>query len=179
MKKRFLLMTILLFTLCLFGCSIKNTPSSKVEELLSKYQSNDNSIISELDDFINTLDVDDDHFDSFKKVYLKQYQDLKYDIKDETIDGDNAYVTVQIDVYDYYKTNNDVSDYIANNPDEFKENGEYSVRKGIEYKINELTKTKDRVTYTIEINLTKVDDNWTIDNLTEEDLEKIHGTFAH
>lgn len=179
MKKKFLVFSMLLFTLCLFGCSLKNTPTKEVEALMSKYQSNDKSIIGELDDFIKTLDVDEDHYDSYKEVYLKQYQDLKYEIKDEVIDGDNATVTVQIDVYDYYKTTNDVNSYITNNPDEFNDNGVYSAIKGIEYKIKELTNTKDRVTYTININLTKVDNSWTIDNLNQEDLEKIHGTYAH
>jgi hypothetical protein len=46
-------------------------------------------------------------------------------------------------------------------------------------RIEQLNKSSDRVTYTIEFNLTKVDNNWTIDNLTDEDLEKIHGTYAH
>ena len=38
---------------------------------------------------------------------------------DESIDGDNATVTVQIEVYDYFKVNNEVNNYIGNNPNDF------------------------------------------------------------
>ena len=62
---------------------------------------------------------------------------------------------------------------------EFNTNDGYDSNKGLLYRINELSKSKDRITYTLIINLTKVNDEWTIDNLTNEDLEKIHGTYAH
>ena len=110
---------------------------------------------------------------------LRQYQDLTYEIKDETIDGDNATVTAQIEVYDYYKVNNEVNNYIGNNSNDFATDGVYDTNKGLMYRIGELSKSKDRVIYTITLNLTKVNDDWTIDNLTNEDLEKIHGTYVH
>ena len=69
--------------------------------------------------------------------------------------------------------------YITNHQDEFNTNGIFDNNKVLEYKIKELTNTKDKVTYTIVFNLTKVNDTWTIDNLSEEELEKIHGTYAH
>ena len=180
MKKKLLTIgSILILCLGLFGCGIKNTPKKKVETLLMSYQSNNDSIVSELEDYVRTLTSSDNYFEEYKKVYLKQYQDLKYEIKDERIDGDNAVVTAQIEVYDYYKTENDVNNYIATNPNEFNNNGVYDALKGLKYRIDELNKSKDRVIYTIDFSLTKVNDNWTIDNLSEEDLEKIHGIYAH
>ena len=95
------------------------------------------------------------------------------------VDGNTAEVTAQIEVYDYYKTQTEVSTYITNHQDEFNTNGIFDNNKVLEYKIKELTNTKDKVTYTIVFNLTKVNDTWTIDNLSEEELEKIHGTYAH
>jgi hypothetical protein len=180
MKKKLLLLTLfVLVGSTLFGCSMNNTPKKTVETLLMNYKNNGDNIVTELDDYLNGLAIDNDYYEDYKQVYLRQYQDLDYEIKDETIDGDNATVTVQIEVYDYYKVENDVNNYIATNPDEFNENGVYSTVKGLQYRIEQLNKSSDRVTYTIEFNLTKVDNNWTIDNLTDEDLEKIHGTYAH
>lgn len=179
MKKKIWLFSLMGLILCLFGCQMGNTPTKKVETLLSNYQSNGDAIITELDDYLKTLNVDSVNYDDYKKVYLKQYQDLKYEIKNETINGDHATVTAQIEVYDYYKTENNVTSYIASNPNDFTDNGVYSSAKGLKYKIEQLNKTTDRVTYTMDFTLTKVNDNWVIDNLSNEQLEKIHGTFAH
>lgn len=179
MKKKLSIFSLLLIVMLLFGCSMGNTPTAKVESLLNKYQSKSDVIVSELDDYLKTLTIDDNNYDDYKNVYLKQYADLTYEIKDEKIDGDNASVTTQIDVYDYYKVEKDVNSYIAANPTEFAENGTYSAIKGLKYKIEKLNSAKDRVTYTVTFNLTKVDDKWTVDTLSNEDLEKIHGTYAH
>ena len=46
-------------------------------------------------------------------------------------------------------------------------------------KLDKFNNAKDRVTYTINFNLTKIDNEWTVDNLNNEDLEKIHGIYAH
>ena len=180
MKKKILMIfSLLLITGCLFGCGNVSTPKKKVETMLASYQNNSESIITELNDYIKTLTSDDSTFETYKKVYLRQYQDLTYEIKDEVIDGDNATVTAQIEVYDYYKVNNTVNNYISANPNEFNNNGVYDTNKGLLYRISELSKSKDRITYTLTINLTKVNNEWTIDNLTNEDLEKIHGTYIH
>ena len=37
----------------LTGCSLNNTPKAKVETLLMKYQKNSDSVMSELDDYLN------------------------------------------------------------------------------------------------------------------------------
>ena len=95
-KKNILILSLILVVSLLFGCGKANTPKKKVSELFINYQNNGNSIISELNDYIKTLTSDDDTFESYKKIYLRQYQDLTYEIKDETIDGDNATVTAQL-----------------------------------------------------------------------------------
>ena len=179
MKKKIYIFISILLLLTLFGCDMNPTPKKKVEVLLSDYQKHNEVITSELDDYLKTLTTDDNIYLEYKKVYLRQYEDLTYEIKDETIDGDYATVTAQIDVYDYYKVDLDASNYITNNPIEFSNDGIYDANKGMLYRIDALSKTNERVTYTITINLTKVNNDWTIDNLTNEDLEKIHGTYAH
>lgn len=179
MKRRLLLFIsafILLFTL---GCGMMNTPKEKIRELLNKYQNNNDVVVTELTDFLDTLTIDTAHYDKYKNIYLKQYKDLTYEIKDEKIDGDNAVVTTQVEVYDYYTVENDVTTYVSTNPDEFNENGTYSTTKALDYKIEQLNKTDKRITYTIDFILTKIDGKWVVDSLTNEELEKIHGTYIH
>ena len=156
MKKKIILISLFMLCFILTGCSLNNTPKAKVETLLMKYQKNSDSVMSELDDYLNTLNI-----------------------KDEMIDGDTATVTTQIEVYDYYKIDNDATKYVSDNPDKFSTNNVYDSKKVLEYKIDKLTNAKDRVTYTVVFNLTKVDNEWKVDNLSNEDLEKIHGIYAH
>ena len=180
MKKRITaLFSIVALILILTGCTMNNNPRAKVETVLMKYQKNSDSIVSELNDYLNTLNIPDDSHEEYKKIYLKQYSDLKYDIKDEMIDGDTATVTAQIEVYDYYKIENDATKYINDNPDKFSTNNVYDSAKVLEYKLDKFNNAKDRVTYTINFKLTKIDKEWTVDNLSNEDLEKIHGIYAH
>lgn len=179
MKKKIILISLFMLCFILTGCSLNNTPKAKVETLLMKYQKNSDSVMSELDDYLNTLDIQDDAHEEYKKVYTKQYSDLTYSIKNEMIDGDTATVTTQIEVYDYYKTDNDATKYVSDNPDKFSTNNVYDSKKVLEYKIDKLTNAKDRVTYTVVFNLTKIDNEWKVDNLSNEDLEKIHGIYAH
>ena len=177
--KKFKGLLVLLILVVLTGCSIGNSPKSKVDALLMKYQTNSTDLKTELDDFLDSINAADDYKDEYRKVYERQYKDLKYKIKDEKIDGDKATVTAEIEVYDYYKTESDATSYIASNPKEFNDNGVYSVSKGLEYKIKAYNNTKDRVTYTIDFTLTKTDNKWTIDPLTDDELAKLHGTYVH
>ena len=47
------------------------------------------------------------------------------------------------------------------------------------YKLDQLNKVKDRVDYTLEFDLSKVNDEWQINSLTDEQLQKIHGIYAY
>ena len=179
MKQSLFIVGLFLFIIVLSGCMIGNTPSNRVEKVLNMYQNNASSIEMELDDYLKTLNLDDEFYNDYKNIYLKQYQDLKYKIVDEKIEGDKATVIIEVTVYDYYKIENDVSMYITNNPNEFMDNGKYSDRKALVYKIDKLSTAKDRVDHLINFNLTKVDDTWSVDELSNEDLEKIHGVYAH
>lgn len=179
MKKKVLLFSLFVLSFVLFGCSFNNTPKAKVESLLMKYQKNTDTIMTELNDYMKTLDINETDYEEYKKIYTRQYTDLTYEIKDELIDGDNASVTAQIEVYDYYKTENDAIKYTTENSDEFTVNGVYDAAKVMKYKIDKMNTTKDRVVYTVIFSLRKIDDEWTIEKLSNEDLEKIHGIYAH
>ena len=179
MKKIFLIVfSLLLFTV---GCeNMMNTPTKRVEEFLNKYQRQDEEVISQLDNVIKSGDFsfNETQLNSYKELMKKQYKDLKYVIKEEQIDGNNATVTVEIEVYDFNKTINNTANYYVANPDEFKtEAGEPDIPKYMDYRIKELQNTTDRIKYTLNLTLSKQDKKWTVNNLTEVDIQKIHGLY--
>lgn len=108
-----------------------------------------------------------------------QYQDLKYKIKDEKIDGDTATVTTEIEVYDYYKATADAEEYYNANQKEFYTDGVLDNAKYVAYRIGKLKDAKDKVKYTIDFTLTKVDNNWVLNDIDDTTRQKIHGLYAH
>jgi len=179
MKKILSIFSICLLLLLTTACSLGNTPTSAVERLLAKYNNQDEEIIVELDDYVNDSDLTDAQNEKYKSVYLRQFKDMKYEIKEEKIDGDNATVTVQITVYDYYTVDKDANDYLEKNPDEFKKDGEYDKSLFTDYKLSKLEDANVTVDYTIDFELTKIDNDWQINDLTTEQLEKIHGVYEY
>lgn len=173
MKKLIILISIILLT----GCTdIMNTPSSKVEEFLGKYQTMDTSIVKELDDTIEEMNASDNYKKEYKSLLLKQYQNLSYKIKDEKIDGTTANVEVEIEVFDYYNTLENVNEDIDKNNDDFKDEKDKSRKEKIEeYKIKKLKATTNKTKYTIIFTLTKKDGKWTLDKVSDDDIKKIHG----
>ena len=162
---------LLVFLLFLTSCSMDNTPTSQVEEMLYKYQTLDKDITSDINRVLDDADLNEDQYKKYKKILEKQYRNLTYNIKEETIDNDIATITVEIEVLDYRK----VVDKVEN---EYKGSTEYGSSSYIDYKLKELEKTKDRVTYTINFTCTKNENGkWELDNLTNLDKEKIEGMY--
>lgn len=179
MKNILKVFSICLLLLITSACSLGSTPTSAVERLLAKYNNQDEEIVVELDDYINDSKLTEEQNNKYKSIYLRQFKDMKYEIKEEIIDGDNATVTVQITVYDYYTVNKNVSEYLQKNPNEFKKDDEYDESLFNDYKLKELEKTNETVDYTIDFSLSKVDNEWQINELTTEQLEKIHGVYQY
>ena len=177
MKK---IVSLFIFLLLLVGCSLSNSPTSKVEELLNKYQTLDSDIKSGIDDVLKEENLNDSQKERYRKVIEKQYRNLAYEIKDERIDGDRAVVTVEIEVDDYSKVLKESSDKLTSDPEYFNdENGKYSHTKYIDYQLDLMKKNKDKVKYTLELTLTKKDKKWVMDNLTTTDMEKMNGTYNY
>jgi len=178
--KKFLL--LISFVLILVGCeSVMNNPTKRVETFLNKYQTMDEEVLKQLDTTLNNnSDLTKAQKEEYKNLMKKQYQNLTYTIKDEEIDGDKAIVKVEIEVYDFNKAMNDADDYLLQNPDEFIL-GEDLVdnEKFMDYKIKQMKNTMDKVKYTIEFNLTKEDDKWTLNNVDEITRQKIHGIYNY
>ena len=212
MKKILLCFSCIMAIVLLSGCSMDNTPTKKVENFLDNYKNQDETVLAQLKDMVDTDSLmDETQKSTYTDIMKKQYKDMTYTIKDEVIDGDTATVTTEIEVYDYYKINKDAEDYYNKNPDEFKsvtgnvivddtknaaENviegakdavedtkdavtGTTSDSKYVEYRLGKLKNAKDRVKYTIDFKLTKVDNVWTLNDIDDTTRQKIHGLYEH
>lgn len=176
MKK---LLSILFICLIVAGCNVKGeTPSKAVDNLFYNYKSLNKDVINQLTAVINEENITDAQKDKYKNIFIRQYKDLKYTIKGEKINGSNATVTVDIEVYNLTATKQAADAYLASNPNEFKDtSGNFDKNKFWNYKLDKLLSTTSRIKYTLDISLTKIDDSWRVDNLLDTELQKIHGVY--
>ncbi len=180
--KKFILFILGVFFLT--GCSLntdmtKDTPTKKVESFFSNYQTLSSDVLADLDNVIKEEEtMDDTQKEEYKDFMKKHYQDLEYEIKDEVIDGDKATVTAEIKVRNYSKTLNDADTYLESHKDEFNdEEGIYNPYLFTKYRMEQLSKITEKETYTIDLTLSKINDEWKLDQLTPEQEQKINGTY--
>ena len=147
---------------------MSNTPTSRVEELFMKYQKLDNDITSGIENVLEEQNLTETHKERYRKLLEKQYKNLSYEIKDEIIDGNTATVVVEIEVMDYKGTINDLT----------FDSSLYTKESFDEEKLNRLEGASNKVTYTIELTLTKDEEgSWRLDALTNEQIKKIQGMY--
>lgn len=158
---------------------MKDTPKDRVKEYLDKYVKNDDVIKDDIDTFLANSTYDEDGKDRYKEILLNHYKELKYDIKDETINGDNASVETKITVYDNYLVSKDANAYLLEHADEFNTNGAYDESKFLKYKLDMMNKNEKKVDYTITFSLTKEDNKWVLNQPSNLVLEKIHGIYNY
>jgi hypothetical protein len=180
---------IIVFLLALFtvtGCSCGNTkltndtPTKKVETFFSNYQTLNDDVLTQLDEVVDKEDFTDEQKEEYKELIKKHYKNLTYEIKDEVIDGDNATVTVEIEVTDYSKIMTEADTYLSEHPDEFNnEEGVYDVTLFTKYRLEKLKEATDKVKYTLNLTLTKVNDEWVMDTISDTDESKIHGMYVY
>lgn len=197
MKKIFIfssIMLLLLFT----GCTTNNGPSKKVEEFMGKYQSMDNDVLAQLDNVVSSdSSMSDEQKKNYKALMEKQYQNMSYKIKNEEVNGDNATVDVEIEVYDYASSVAKSKKYYEEHKEEFADDAKKNSSdekdndndsnlikdaietssKYIDYKIKELQNVSDKVKYTITFNLHKEDNEWVLDDISDVDRKKLHGLY--
>ena len=164
MKKNIVLF-LLAIVIFITGCELNNNPTSKVEELLSKYQKLDDEIVINYADLANTDELTDEQIDRYKNVIESQYKSLSYEIKEEEIDGDKAIVTTQIEVINYKEV---LDKYSIDN---------YDIDEYYDLVLDDLEKAKDKVTYTIDFEVIKENDEWVINNLNNEQRQKLLGIY--
>lgn len=178
MKKYLKINILMLGLLILTGCMMMK-PSEKVESLFNSYIKNDETIIKELDEYIDKQELNDEEKTRYENIIKDEYSTIKYTIKGEKIKGDKAVVNTEITVKDLYKANKEAELELKNNPSKFYTNGLYDKTKFIDYKLSLMENIKDTVNYNIDINLTKKDNKWYIDELGNTNLQKIHGIYNY
>ena len=179
MKK---ILYVFLIMVLAVGCNnLSNTPINKTEQMLKKYQMLDNDVMEDLNKTVDSeTTFSEAQKTEYKNIMKKHYQNLVYEIKDDTIDGDEAKVNVLITVTDFKKVLDESEAYLNEHLDEFKdEYGNYIASKYVDYRLEKMSEAKEKVKYTIEIKLTKVNKEWRVDTLSEETLDKINGVYKY
>ena len=176
--KKIFVIAIALFLTVGCACSV-NKAKDAVKDYLNNYKNLDENVTTQLDDLVAKEDLTDSQKETYKDVLKRQYKDMKYEITDEVYDGDTATVTAQITVYDYYTAEKEANTYLTENPDKFKKDGTYDKSLFTDYKLDKLDKVNKTVDYTIDFVLTKVDNKWEVNDLNNEQLEKIHGVYEY
>ena len=174
---KFITMFVCLLLLC--GCIGIVGPSDKVDQALKKYVNNDRDIIKELNDRLDSQDLTDAEKKRYEKIIKNEYNNIKYEIKNEEITEFTAKVTVDIKVLDLYGASKSAEEDLIDDPTDFYTDGEYDFHKFVDYKLSKMENVKDYKDYVIVFNLTKNDDIWYIDDLDEETLEKLHGIYNY
>lgn len=184
MKKILLgILSILFVTGC--SCSntklTMNTPTKLVENYFSNYQTLNKDVIKQLDSVVEKENnFTEEQKEEYKELMKDHYRNLKYDIKDETVNGDEAIVVVEIEVKDYSKIMSDADEYLNEHRDEFNnEEGVYDISLFTKYRLEKLKEVKDTVKYTLNMTLTKIDNEWVLDTISDTDESKIHGMYIY
>lgn len=167
--------------LCLVGCGcVEEKASDAVKDYLNQYKNLSDTVMTDMAALVDSENLNDNQKKVYNEVLKKQYQDFTYKINSEEYNGDTAEVEVTVTVYDLYKAQSDASIYLSEHLDEFNDsNGVYDNEKYMDYKLAQMKNMTDTVEYTIDFNVTKKDDKWTIVQPTQDDLEKIHGIYNY
>ncbi|MBR3199641.1 MAG: hypothetical protein IKG27_06525 [Bacilli bacterium] len=158
---------IIIALLLLIGCkNTNNTPTSKVEEFFSSYQTLNKDVLNDLDNIVSKdKTMSKEEKEEYKVLLEKQYQNLSYKIKNEEIIKNKAIVDTEIEVLDYYTTIEKVKRENKNEKTYQKE------------KLDALKQVNTKTKYNITFTLIKEDNNWKLDSLEKDIIKKIHGLY--
>ncbi len=178
MKKVLLVLcAVLLFTGC--SCSLNdNKPEEAVETFFEKYRAKDDDVITQLKDTIENEDLTDDSKEKYQDLMEKQYDQLAYVIKDIKEENDEATATVELTVLDYRSAILKAEEELKSDPEKFNDDeGNFSEEKYMNYKIEKMQEVTDTTTQTIELSLTKENGMWKVNQLSSDDISKLHGLY--
>ena len=168
---------IVLFTGC--SCSMNdNTPEKAVETFFEKYRSKDDNVITQLKETIQNEDLKDDAKEKYQDLMEKQYNEFAYVIKDTKEEKDSAVVTVELTVLNYRSAILEAEEELKSNPEKFNDDeGKFNEEKYMDYKIEKMSKVTNTTTHTIDLSLTKDAGMWTVEQLSSDDISKLHGLY--
>ena len=171
---------ILLFLFTLVGCNIMKTPSKKVEEYLDNYTKLSDAVIMDIESTIANESLSSKSKETYKQALKRQYENMKYKIKDEKINGNKAEVIAKISVYDYFRVEEDSLNYMNQHLEEFHdENNLFDNELYNMYRLSELLKTNNSIDYEIKFDLEKKNNEWILKNPDRSTLEKINGFYNY
>lgn len=173
---------LLLLPFFFIGCGeMTSTPTKKVESFMASYQTLDEKVIEQLNETAaSETKFNEEHQKEYKDIMRRHYQGLTYEIKDEIIDGNEATVVVEIEVTDYSKAMIEAEKYLNDHKEEFNDElGEYDEELFTTYRLNKMKDVTDKVKYTLNLYLTKVDNEWQLNDLTNTDQMKIQGMYQY
>ena len=156
---RKIIIPLFLMILLVIGCdNTMNTPTVKVEKFLGKYQKMDKEVIKELDYMLEKeTGLSKKQKKEYKELLKKQYQNLSYKIISEETNNKHSIVEVEIQVLDYKSA--------------------MDKKNTIEMRIKEMKKVTAMTKYKITIPLSKKDGVWFIDEISDDDRQKLHGIY--
>ena len=178
MKKVYYIVLSFIFLFMLTGCGT-NTPTAKTEEYLSRYTSLADEVTVDIDTAVNSSGLSTTNQKEYRKVLERQYKNIKYEVKDETINGEEAIVTVKVTVYDLYKSDKNSLEYLGNNQNEFYVDNVLNQDLYDEYRIKNMLSMNDTIDYEINFYLTKKNGTWVLENPDNTTLEKLHGLYNY
>ena len=156
---RKIIIPLFFMILLVIGCdNTMNTPTVKVEKFLGKYQKMDKEVIKELDYMLEKeTGLSKKQKKEYKELLKKQYQNLSYKIISEETNNNHSIVEVEIQVLDYKSA--------------------MDKKNTIEMRIKEMKKVTAMTKYKITISLSKKDGVWFIDEISDDDRQKLHGIY--
>ena len=156
---RKIIIPLFLMIILVIGCdNTMNTPTVKVEKFLGKYQKMDKEVIKELDYMLEKeTGLSKKQKKEYKELLKKQYQNLSYKIISEETNNNHSIVEVEIQVLDYKSA--------------------MDKKNTIEMRIKEMKKVTAMTKYKITIPLSKKDGVWFIDEISDDDRQKLHGIY--
>ncbi len=171
------LCAILLFTGC--SCAMNdNKPEEAVDTFFEKYRAKDDDIITQLKETIENENLTDDSKEKYQELMEKQYDQFAYVIKDTKQEDNKATVTVELTVLNYRSAILEAEEELKNDPDKFNDDkGNFSDEKYMDYKIEKMSEVTDTTTHTIDLSLTKENGMWKVDQLSGDDISKLHGLY--
>lgn len=108
----------------------------------------------------------------------KQYDQFAYVIKDVKENENDATATAEVTVLNYRSAIDEAEKELEENPDKFNdEEGNFSEEKYMDYRIEKMQEVNDTTTHTIELSLTKENGMWDVDQLSSDDISKLHGLY--
>lgn len=149
----------------------KNSPVEITKNFMDKFNKLDKDVISNIKyDFKDPLN--ERQKKEYTKVIRRQYEKLGYSIISDDKSDTEANIKVEVNIFDYNTCWNEAGDYIDLYSYKFA-----NEEKKVDYKISKISKCHEKITHIIMFKYTKKDDKWIMNNLDEDDIRKINGTY--